>query len=547
MSNLVTWVWTGSAFVVPSAMATTAIHAMTMSLAAEWGPHNIRLNAPAPGPFPTEGAWDKLNPISDTVSSATSTAKVPMRRFGRMPELTNLVTFLLSDACDYLTGQTIAIDGGQHLAGPGTFADLQPDRRTMAGRPRSYRRLGRQGKIRTDDQRRRKRGLRIERKLFGPEHEMWRDSVRRFVAKEIVPFHDQWEKDGIVPRELWLKAGEAGMLCCTVPEEYGGLGLDYLFDAIVYEELWRVGASGPGFLIHTDLVTTYILTAGTEEQKREWLPRMVKGEAIGSLGMTEPHAGSDLKAIRTRAERDGNEHFLINGQKVFISNGQMCDILVLATKTDSSAGAKGVTLFLVDTSLPGFKRGKNLEKLGMKAQDASELFFDNLRIAASAMLAAEGEGFKLMMTKLPQERLAQAVRSATVTETINAMTVEYTAERRAFDKSIADFQNTQFVLADLKARSVMARVFTDKCIELFMAGELDPVDAARAKLVTSELHCETADRCLQLFGGWGYMWEYPIARAYADARIVKIAGGSIEVMKTIISREIFKGRRGRGK
>ncbi len=387
----------------------------------------------------------------------------------------------------------------------------------------------------------------IERKLFSPEHDMWRESVRRFVEKEIVPFHDQWEKDGIVPRELWLKAGEAGMLCCTVPEEYGGLGLDYLFDVIVYEELWKVGASGPGFLIHTDLVATYILTAGTEAQKREWLPRMVKGEAIGSLGMTEPHAGSDLKAIRTKAERDGNEHFVINGQKVFISNGQMCDVLVLATKTDSSAGAKGVTLFLVDTSLPGFKRGKNLEKLGMKAQDTSELFFDNLRIPATAMLAAEGEGFKLMMTKLPQERLAQAVRSATVTETIIDMTVEYTAERRAFDQSIADFQNTQFVLADLKARSVMARVFTDKCIELFMAGELDPVDAAMAKLVTSELHCETADKCLQLFGGWGYMWEYPIARAYADARIVKIAGGSIEVMKTIISREMFKGRLGRGK
>ena len=309
----------------------------------------------------------------------------------------------------------------------------------------------------------------------------------------------------------------------------------------------KVGASGPGFLIHTDLVATYILTAGTEEQKREWLPRMVKGEAIGSLGMTEPHAGSDLKAIRTRAERDGNDHFMINGQKVFISNGQMCDVLVLATKTDSSAGAKGVTLFLVDTSLPGFTRGKNLEKLGMKAQDTSELFFDNLRVPVSAMLAGEGEGFKLMMTKLSQERLAQAIRSATVIETIIDWTVDYTSERRAFGQTIADFQNTQFVLADLKARSVMARVFTDKCIELFMAGELDPVDAAMAKMVTSELHCETADKCLQLFGGWGYMWEYPIARAYADARIVKIAGGSIEVMKTIISREMFKGRLGRSK
>jgi acyl-CoA dehydrogenase len=381
----------------------------------------------------------------------------------------------------------------------------------------------------------------IERNIFSEEHEMWRESVRKFVEKEIVPHHDRWEKEGIVPRELWLKAGEAGMLCCTVPEEYGGLGLDYLFDAVVYEELWRVGASGPGFLIHTDLVATYILSFGSEEQKRHWLPKMVKGEAIGSLGMTEPHAGSDLKAVRTQAVRDGDE-FVINGQKVFISNGQLCDVIVLATKTDSQAGAHGVTLFLVDAATPGFNRGQNLEKLGMKAQDTSELFFDNMRIPEGAMLGGEGEGFKLMMTKLPQERLAQAIRSATVTEVMLEWTVDYTAERQAFGQSIGDFQNTQFVLADLKARSVMARVFTDKCIDLFMKGELDPVDAAMAKMVTSELHCETADKCLQLFGGWGYMWEYPICRAYADARIVKIAGGSIEIMKTIIAREMFKGK-----
>jgi alkylation response protein AidB-like acyl-CoA dehydrogenase len=356
-----------------------------------------------------------------------------------------------------------------------------------------------------------------------------------------VPYHDQWEKAGVVPRELWLKAGEAGLLCCTVPKEYGGLGLDYLYDVVVFEELWRVGASGPGFLIHTDLVATYILSFGTEEQKRTWLPKMVRGEAIGSLGMTEPHAGSDLKALRTRAERDGDE-FVINGQKVFISNGQTCDVLVLAAKTDSSAGAKGISLFLVDTRLPGFKRGRNLEKLGMKAQDTSELFFENLRVPASAMLGGEGQGFAMMMSKLPQERLAQAVRSAIVAETIIDWTVEYTSERKAFGQTIADFQNTQFVLADLKARVAAARVFTDKCIELFMAGKLDPVDAAMVKMVTADLHCEVADKCLQLFGGWGYMWEYPIARAYADARIVKIAGGSNEVMKMIIAREMFKGK-----
>ena len=381
----------------------------------------------------------------------------------------------------------------------------------------------------------------IERSIFSEEHEMWRQTVRKFVEKEIVPYHEQWEKDGIVPRELWLKAGAAGLLGCTVPEEFGGMGLDYLFDVVVFEELWRVGASGPGFLIHTDLVMTYILSFGTEEQKQYWLPKMVRGEAIGSLGMTEPHAGSDLKAVRTNAVPDGNG-YVINGQKVFISNGQLCDVIVLATKTDNTAGAHGVTLFLVDASTPGFKRGQNLQKLGMKAQDTSELFFDNMRIPGDAMLGSEGQGFKLMMTKLPQERLAQAIRSATVTEVMIEWTVDYTAERQAFGQSIGDFQNTQFVLADLKARSVMARVFTDKCIDLFIKGELDPVDAAMAKMVTSELHCEAADKCLQLFGGWGYMWEYPICRAYADARIVKIAGGSIEIMKTIIAREMFKGK-----
>ena len=249
----------------------------------------------------------------------------------------------------------------------------------------------------------------IERTLFREEHNIFRESVRKFVETEITPYHAQWEKDGIVPRELWLKAGEQGLLCCTVPEEYGGLGLDYLFDVVVFEELWRAGASGPGFMIHTDLVATYILSFGTEEQKKKWLPKMVSGEAIGSLGMTEPHAGSDLKAIKTRATRDGDD-FVINGQKVFISNGQMCDVIVLATKTDKDGGAKGVTLFLVEGDRDGFRRGKNLEKLGMHAQDTSELFFDNVRVPATNMLGEEGKGFGLMMTKLSQERLAQAMQ-----------------------------------------------------------------------------------------------------------------------------------------
>jgi acyl-CoA dehydrogenase len=382
----------------------------------------------------------------------------------------------------------------------------------------------------------------FKRELFNEDHESFRDMVRRFIAKEIAPFHEQWEADGVVPRDLWLKAGAAGLLCCTVPEAYGGAGADYLFDVVVFEEMARSGFSGPGFMIHCDLVATYIASFGSEQQKRQWLPKMVQGQAIGSLGMTEPHAGSDLKAIRTKAVRvkgsDGDD-FVISGQKVFISNGQLCDVIVLATKTDSGAGARGVTLFLVDTSLPGFRRGKNLHKLGMKAQDTSELFFDDLRVPASAMLGEEGKGFELMMTKLAQERLAQAIRSATVAETVVDYTVEYTAQRKAFGKTIGDMQNTQFKLAELKTEAVIGRQFTDNCIKQFMKGELDAVDAAMAKMWLSNMHCKVVDECLQLFGGWGYMWEYPIARAYADARVVKIAGGSIEVMKHIIGRHLF--------
>jgi len=384
----------------------------------------------------------------------------------------------------------------------------------------------------------------IKRTLFNAEHDAFRDAVRKFIEKEIAPYHAKWEEDGIVPRDLWLKAGAAGMLCCTVPEKYGGLGLDYLFDVVVFEEMARSGFTGPGFLIHCDLVATYIQSFGHEEQKKRWLPKMVSGEAIGSLGMTEPHAGSDLKAIRTKAVRHGDD-YVISGQKVFISNGQSCDVLVLATKTDSAAGAKGVTLFLVDTSLPGFRRGKNLKKLGMKAQDTSELFFDELRVPASAMLGEEGQGFELMMTKLAQERLAQAIRSATVAETVIDYTVAYTAERKAFGKTIGDFQNTQFKMAELQTEAAVGRQFVDKCIEVFMKGELGAVDAAMAKMWLSNMHCKVVDECLQLFGGWGYMWEYPIARAYADARIVKIAGGSIEVMKHIIGRHMYSNYRPR--
>lgn len=377
-----------------------------------------------------------------------------------------------------------------------------------------------------------------DRKFFTPDHEQFRDTVRKFIDKEILPYHYQWEEDGIVPRELWRKAGETGLLCSSIAEEYGGYGLDYLYQVIVVEEMAKGGFTGPGFYIHSEMAAPYIESFGSEEQKRHWLPKMVSGEVIAALGLTEPHAGSDLKAIRTRAVRDGDD-YVINGQKVFISNGQLCDLLILATKTDSAAGAKGITLFLVDTRLPGFKRGKNLDKLGLKAQDTSELFFEDLRVPASAILGGEGQGFSIMMAKLAQERLTQAIRSAAVIETVIDYTVDYTAQREAFGKTIADFQNTQFKLAELKTEAVVGRVFTDHSIQQFLDGKLTPIDAAMAKMFLSNLHCRVVDECLQLFGGWGYMWEYPIARAYADARIVKIAGGSIEVMKHLIGRDLY--------
>lgn len=379
----------------------------------------------------------------------------------------------------------------------------------------------------------------IERPLFREKHDVFRASVRQFMEREIVPYHAQWECDGVVPRALWRKAGAEGLLCCTIPEIYGGRGLDFLYDVIVTEELWRIGASGPGFLIHTGPVASYIMNFGTEEQKLHWLPKMVSGEAIGAVAMTEPHAGSDLKEIRTRAVRDGND-FVINGQKVFISNGQLCDVAVVATKTNAKLGAKGISLFLVEGDLDGFRRGRNLNKVGMYAQDTSELFFDDLRVAASSMLGREGEGFLIMMAKLVEERLMQAIRSAVVAEAVIEWTIDYVAQREAFGQPIAQFQNTQFKLAELKTEATITRVFTDKCIELYMSGALDSVDAAMAKLWTSNFHCKAVDECLQFFGGAGYMWESPIARAYADARIVKIAGGSVEVMKTIIARQLFE-------
>ena len=379
------------------------------------------------------------------------------------------------------------------------------------------------------------------RTIFSEEHEMFRDQVRRFVETEIAPRHAQWEKDGRVSRDAWLKAGETGLLCAAMPEEYGGAGADFLFSMVVMEELSRAGAMGPGFSLHSDIVAPYILHYGSDALKAEWLPKMARGEAIGAIAMTEPTAGSDVQGIKTTAIRDGDD-FVINGQKVFITNGGNCDILVLACKTDPAQGAKGTSLILVPADTPGFTKGPLLEKVGWKAQDTAELFFDDVRVPAANLIGAEGRGFYQLMDQLPQERLLQCVRASAALEAALDWTVEHVNGRKAFGRTIGEFQNTRFKLAEIKAQAVVMRVFTDRCLEMHVAGELDAVDAALAKMVTSETLCRCLDDMLQMFGGYGYMWEYPIARAWADARVGRIAGGTGEIMREIIGRQVTGGR-----
>ena len=376
--------------------------------------------------------------------------------------------------------------------------------------------------------------------IFTPEHETFRDSVRRFIEKEIAPFHYEWEKQRGFPREVWLAAGALGLLCCDVPVEYGGTGADWVHNVIVTEELWKAGVSGPAgaFLVHSEVVTPYLMLSGNEELKRRWLPRMISGEAIGALGLTEPGGGSDVQNIRTRAVRDGDD-YIINGQKIFISNGISCDFVVLATKTDPTAKAKGISLLLVEATRKGFVKGRNLEKIGAHAQDLAELFFENVRVPVTNIIGVENGGFAVLMGNLVAERLTQAVRAVAVCEAAIEWTVKYTRERSAFGKTIADFQNTQFVLADLDTKTTSARIFTDWCVRRHMERKLGSTDAAKVKMLTSELQAEVVDKCLQFFGGYGYMREYPIARAFVDARLTRIGGGTIEIMKQIIGRDLF--------
>jgi acyl-CoA dehydrogenase len=377
----------------------------------------------------------------------------------------------------------------------------------------------------------------IPRRIYEGEHELFRANVRRFFAREIVPFHGEWERAGVVPRAAWRKAGEAGFLCVTMPEVYGGAGADRRYAAILIEEQSSYGLSGLGFSLHSEIVAPYILNYGSTEQKSEWLPRMASGEVIGAIAMTEPGTGSDLQSVKTTAVRDGN-HFRINGQKTFITNGQTADLILVVAKTDPEKGAKGITLFLVEASRSGFSRGRNLEKIGQKAQDTSELFFSDVRVPASNVLGEEGQGFVLLMQELAWERLQIAIGAVAAAEAALRWTVDYAKSRSAFGQPIIDFQNTRFKLAEVKTEIEIARCFVDCCLELTLENRLDAETGAMAKYWCTELQGRAIDQCLQVFGGYGYMWEYPIARAYADARVQRIYGGTNEIMREIIGRTL---------
>ncbi|MFN4328509.1 MAG: acyl-CoA dehydrogenase family protein [Limnobacter sp.] len=367
--------------------------------------------------------------------------------------------------------------------------------------------------------------------------ELYRSNVRRFVDEEIVPNRERWAKQQHVDRNTWLKAGELGILLADIPDEYGGSGGDFSHMAVLFEELAYAGDRAFGVHVHA-IAAHYILNHGTEEQKQKYLPKMATGEMIGAIAMSEPGAGSDLQGIRTTATRDGND-YVVNGSKIFISNGYMADLIVVVTKTDPTAGAKGVSLLLLETrNAPGFKVGRILEKLGQKGQDTCELFFDNVRIPTSQILGAEGLGFMQLMTELPYERLMLGVGAMAIVELALEMTLEYTKERKAFGRSVFDFQNTRFKLAELKSQAVVARAFIDDCVNKIIAGKLDTTTASIAKLHLSELECKVIDECLQFFGGYGYMMEYPIAQMYADARVQRIYGGTSEIMKEIIARSL---------
>lgn len=378
----------------------------------------------------------------------------------------------------------------------------------------------------------------MERTLFEPEHDLFRESFGKFLEQYVAPNHEEWEKQGIVPREVWVEAGKQGFLGMAVPEEYGGGGVkDFRYNAIVTEEASKGLYSGLGFTLQNDVIAPYLLELANEEQKKRWLPGFCSGEIITAIAMTEPGTGSDLQGIRTRAVKDGDD-WILNGAKTFITNGINADLVIVVAQTDPAKGSMGFSLLVVERGMPGFERGRNLDKIGLKAQDTAELSFDNVRVPGKNLLGTEGMGFIHLMQNLPQERLSIAVTAAATMEACVEMTSRYVRDRKAFGKPIGALQNTRFVLAELATKTTAVRVFVDHCIELLNEGKLTAEEAAMAKWWSTEEELDLITKCLQLHGGYGYMREYPIAKAYTDARIHTIFGGTTEIMKEIIGRSL---------
>lgn len=377
------------------------------------------------------------------------------------------------------------------------------------------------------------------RAVYSEEHELFRDAVRGFVKAEIAPHFERWEQAGIVDRSYWDAGGRAGLLCPQIPEAYGGAGGSFKHNCIVVEEIAYAGYAGPmtDYSVHSDVCAGYLLHAATEEQKRKWLPRMVSGETVCAIAMTEPGTGSDLQSIRTRAVRDGDV-YRVSGSKTFISNGQHCDLVIVVARTSEAPGAKGLSLILVETDRPGFRRGRNLHKLGHLSSDTSEMFFDEVAVPASNVMGVEGTGFATLMTELPQERLIIAYQSMASAQRAFDITVDYVRNRKAFGQPIAEFQNTRYKLADLKADLLVGWAFADQCLEKHVVGQLDALHASTAKLWCTEMHGRVVDACLQLHGGYGFMREYEICRLFADARVQRIYGGTSEIMRELISRSL---------
>ncbi len=365
---------------------------------------------------------------------------------------------------------------------------------------------------------------------------MFRETVRAFIDKEVTPHHPQWEKEGMVSREVWRKAGEMGFLCFDAPEEYGGADIqDFRYNSIVSEELWRAGATGIGWGLHTDIVLPYLMNYANDEQKKRWLPKLIAGEHILAIAMSEPAAGSDLAGIRTTAVRDGND-YIVNGSKTFITNGIMSDLVVTVVKTNPELKHKGISLLVLERGMEGFERGRKLDKIGLKAQDTAELFFDNVRVPRENLLGDEGKGFVYLMQQLPQERLHVAIGAMGSAEAAFEMTLKYIKERHAFGKPVGSFQNSRFKMAEMKTEIEIGFAFIDKCIMALNARELTTEEASMAKWWTTDLQKRVADECLQLFGGYGYMTEYPISKNYLDARVQSIYAGTNEIMTEVIGR-----------